>query len=101
MSSEELAILFADYDESPLPKEFGIHADNALTWAVFAALGTQWTTAIGFTAAVRTGLKYEAIPLVMAMLGVPRQARPGTFRELRQMENAALEVFAQKVKARS
>lgn len=90
--------MFADYDADPLPDQFEIHADNLECWTVFLAMSTQWNIATGMVA-VRTALKYEALGMVFRMKGVPAKRQPPIFEELRHMEAAALNVFAEKLKA--
>ena len=61
--------------------------ENVRTVEVFSMLGTQWAT--GMNGA--TGLRYEAIPVVLRLAGIPRADHPDLFAGLRIMERAALE----------
>jgi hypothetical protein len=66
----------------------GIEAwpENETTIKVFMAMGTQWN--VGMAGAV--GLRYEALPVVLDLMGVAADERPGVFAGLRVMEGAAL-----------
>ena len=97
-TTEQIGELFADYDAEPLPQQFEIHADNVETWSVFLAMSSQWNISLGVVS-VRTSLKYEALDFVFRMKRVPHKRQPVIFEELRRMENAALEVYAEKIKA--
>ncbi|MEG1971422.1 MAG: DUF1799 domain-containing protein [Burkholderiaceae bacterium] len=59
---------------------------------VFHALLTQW--AVGPVGAV--GLRYEAIPVVLRLMGVARSVWADTFAALRVMEAEALSFFAER-----
>lgn len=61
--------------------------ENETTVRIFVAMGTQWN--VGFSGAV--GLRYEALPVVFDLLGVPGDERAAAFIGLRIMEHAALE----------
>lgn len=63
-----------------------IWPENMTTVEVMAAMGTQWQT--GFNGP--TGLRYEALPVVLRLLGVPRDEHRDVFHGLRVMERAAL-----------
>ena len=69
--------------------DIDLYADTAASVEVFTSLTTQWN--IGMSGA--TGLRYEAVPLVLRMVGVPRGDWPQVFADLRIMEQAALEVI--------
>ena len=56
---------------------------------MFAALGTQWN--VGPAGAV--GLRYEVLPAIWGLCGVPRADRPDVFAALRIMEREALATF--------
>lgn len=43
-----------------------------------------------------TGLDYNALPVVMRMVGVPQKERSAVFEEVRVMEDAALEQMREK-----
>lgn len=53
---------------------------------LFAALGTQWRIAH----CGRTGLDYNALPVVMRLQQIPRAHWPDLFDAIRTMEDAAL-----------
>lgn len=76
------------------PEGFEVYPENWQSLEVFLALGTQWNWVAGFSAAVRSGLRYEAItPLFLESLGVRKRTRPQVLGDVRAMERAALEVF--------
>lgn len=52
-------------------------------------MGTQWR--VGMSGAI--GLDYNALPVVMAMTGIPENERPAVFEDLRVMETAALKAM--------
>lgn len=55
------------------------------------ALSTQWNNGFGGP----TGLKYEAIPIVFRMIGIPRSEWADLFEDMRVMESETLRVFAE------
>ncbi len=63
--------------------------DNVETVEVFAGMMTQWNVGPGGA----VGLRYEALPMVLRVRGVPAARRREVFDGLRIMERAALEVF--------
>lgn len=56
---------------------------------VFEAMKTQWNVTMGGVA----GLRYEAIPVVLKMLGVAKASRARILHGLRVMEDEVLKVF--------
>ena len=55
----------------------------------FVAMSTQWRTgAMG-----ATGLDYNALPVVMRLIGVPSAERSSVFEDVRTMEDAALSLM--------
>lgn len=52
---------------------------------------TQWNQGFGGPA----GLKYESLPIVFRMTGVPRAEWPDTFECVRVMEAEAMRVMAE------
>lgn len=60
--------------------------DNLLAVNTFVAMSTQWR--VGAVGA--TGLDYNALPIVMRMIGVPAQERANVFDDIRIMEDEAL-----------
>jgi hypothetical protein len=67
----------------------GCWPDNWQVLQVFEAMRTQWNVVQGLV----TGLRYEAIPVVMQMMGIRSKARGEIFNDLRVMENEALQVL--------
>lgn len=63
--------------------------DNLVAVNTFVAMGTQWRTGV----AGATGLDYNALPMVMRMVGVPVADRPDVFEDVRTMEDAALSLM--------
>ncbi|SCX40451.1 DUF1799 domain-containing protein [Nitrosospira sp. Nsp1] len=61
--------------------------DNWAAVIVFKHMMTQWT--MSFSGPV--GLRYEALPVVLRLLEVPRKEWADLFPDLRLMESAALE----------
>jgi hypothetical protein len=66
--------------------------DNWLPLQVFKTMDTQWN--VGQNAVI--GLRYEALPVVMDVMGVKKKARAGMLQSLRIMEQEALQVLNQK-----
>ena len=60
--------------------------------SAFSAMGTQWTVGMGGP----IGLRYEALPVVLEMITVPRDEWPQVFACLRIMESEALAYFAER-----
>lgn len=67
--------------------EIELWLENATTVQVFGALSSQWS--VGMAGLI--GLRYEAIPIVLRLLGVPRSEWGVIFEGLRAMECATLE----------
>jgi len=61
--------------------------DNVTAVEVFVDMMTQWN--VGPAGVV--GMRYEALPVVLRLRGVPPADRPDVFRCLRVMERAAIE----------
>lgn len=78
-----LGLTAEDYENA---QPFGVWPDNMTTVEVMAAMGTQWQA--GFNGP--TGLRYESLPVVLRMLGVPRSDHRDVFQGLRVMERTAL-----------
>lgn len=64
--------------------------DHWLPFLVFAALDTQWQHG---SSGQRTGLKYEAIPVVLEQFGVEKKMRADVIGAVWILEKEALEVF--------
>ncbi|MDF3821949.1 DUF1799 domain-containing protein [Leptospira sp. 96542] len=65
------------------------YPDNWMPMLVFKNMATQWVVDRGY----RIGLRYEALPVVMGALGVPKKSRADVLWALGHMEFAALEVL--------
>jgi hypothetical protein len=65
--------------------------DNLQAVNMFISMSTQWRTGMSGP----TGLDYNALPGVMRMTGIPRASWGTVFEDLRQMEDAALQVMHQ------
>lgn len=63
--------------------------ENWQVFLVFASMETQWTRSRGRV----TGLKYEAIPMVLDEFGIKKKMRAEVIAALRIMEREALEIF--------
>lgn len=79
----ELDALVGDNGEDDME----LWAENLRTVEVFSALGTQWNVGMGGL----IGLRYEAVPIVLHLLKVPRAEWGELFDGLRIMERAALD----------
>jgi hypothetical protein len=66
--------------------------DNLLAVSVFIAMGTQWRIGMGGV----TGLDYNALPVVMRSLGVPRNSKATVFDEIQILEDSALSKMHEK-----
>lgn len=75
--------------ERPETPPFQLWPENQLPVALFRDLLTQWTV----VPAGVLGLRYEALPVVMQMHGVPQAEQMVCFQALRVMEAAALAIF--------
>lgn len=94
--------MFSEVDAEPPPQNgFEIYQDNFPALMFFLRLSTQWQIAIGQTAAMRTGLRYESVKAAMDMCMIPRLDRAELFAHVSAMEHAALAVFAEKMQAES
>ena len=65
-----------------------------MTVNVFISMSTQWRAGMGGA----YGLDYNALPVVMRIISVPRSEWPEVFDGVRTMEDAALEVLRQRSK---
>ena len=70
------------------PTDFPLLPENEPTVRVWLAVGnTQWN-AVGTMAGIGwVGLRYEALPAVMDMIGIPAEQRADVFSGLRVMES--------------
>lgn len=100
LAPAELRARFGLGEVSPLraePLALEVWPENWLAVQTFAALTTQWQMG-GLGGPI--GLRYEAIPVVLRLRGVPRAEWPALFDDLRTMESAALAYFGSQMKAR-
>jgi len=74
------------------PETLDIWPEHWTAVQAFIRLGTQWQVGMGGP----IGLRYEAIPVVLGMMRVPRGEWPQAFDGLRVMEGEALRVFAER-----
>lgn len=79
-------------DEEPEDAHFDVWPENWPAVQVFAALMTQWHMSM----AGPSGLRYESIPVVLRMRGVPRSEWQNVFQGLQVMEAEALKHFAER-----
>lgn len=68
------------------------YPDNEQSVEVFRAMSTQWRESM----AGRSGLDYTPLPCVMGLLGVKRKRRRDVFEDVRTMERAVLEAWAER-----
>lgn len=80
-----LGLTAADLDDG----ETDIWPVNLTATNVFVAMTTQWQHGFGGP----TGLKYESLPVVFRMIGIPRKEWTDTFECLRLMEAEAMRVM--------
>lgn len=74
------------------PGEIELRPDEAISVSLFMALGTQWQRHA--MTGLRIGLDYAAIPPAAGMMNI--DMTPRRFADLRAMEAAALDVFAER-----
>lgn len=67
---------------------------NWPAFQVFSAMTTQWRVGMGGA----TGLDYAVLPTVMDIVGIRKKARRDVFAAVREMENEALAIFAERNK---
>lgn len=77
-------------DEGDETDGFAIWHVNWDSLCAFLDLGTQWRWAIGFGAAVRLGVDWASLDILLHRRGLGREA----FEDIVAMEAAALEEFA-------
>lgn len=77
-----------DFAEAP----FEVWPENVTAIAVFRAMSTQWN--VGMSGA--TGLRYEALPLVLRLHSVPRAEWQDVFDGVRVMETEALSIWRER-----
>lgn len=64
--------------------EIDVYPDHWVPMQVAQAMGTQWNMAPNGRV---IGFRYEALPVVMQLLEVPRKDRPEVFETLRVLES--------------
>lgn len=79
--------------EGPEPDKFGVWPENWMSVEVFSAMNTQWNI---HPMGGHSGLRYEALPVVMSCCGVRKSQRREVFSSLRIMEQTALELLRRK-----
>jgi hypothetical protein len=85
---KELASLRAAHlDYFDLVPIVPVWPENRTAVVAFLALRTQWRVGM----AGRTGLDYQAIPITLDLLEIPREQHKSVFRDLRMLEAGALE----------
>lgn len=89
---EALAAFGLKRDEVPEDAHLRVWPENWDAVQLFIALATQWQ--VGFNGPV--GLRYEAVPMVLRLRGVPRSGWPMLFDQVRLMEAEALKFFAER-----
>jgi hypothetical protein len=93
---EEIADLPLEEEVEPACCE--IWPENLTTLRMFLAMATQWDLAVFEGEAVRTNLKYTALPVVRS--GMRRKISgkewPDIFEGIRSMEAAALKVIRER-----
>lgn len=66
-------------------------------WALFLAMDTQWNlVGAGMAGAFRTGLRYEALPIAAASIGLSWPIPAPVFVDLRALEGEALRYWSAK-----
>lgn len=94
MRSEDdaLAAFGLQREDEPEDAHFDVWPENWPAVQVFAGMTTQWNVGM----AGPTGLRYESIPVVLRMRGVPRSEWADVFNGLQVMEAEALRFFAER-----
>ncbi|SEO64328.1 DUF1799 domain-containing protein [Nitrosovibrio sp. Nv6] len=86
-NSDALAALGLRWEGEVPDNDCAVWPDNWAAVMVFKHMMTQWI--MSFSGPV--GLRYEALPVVLRLLEVPRGEWPEIFPDLRVMERAALD----------
>ena len=76
--------------ERPEPEKLEIWPECVSVIRVFRAMFTQ--VSVGAAGGV-IGLRYEALPVVLRLTGIPRAEQADVFEGLRIMETEALEIW--------
>lgn len=89
--AEDLAVwgIQAPADIEVQSADFDVWPENMTTVDVLCAMGSQWN--VGMSG--RTGLRYEAIPFVLRMSGIPRAEWRDIYDGLRLAESEALRLW--------
>jgi Phage related hypothetical protein (DUF1799) len=102
IAPDDVDLMFSEVDVEPPPQAgFEVYLDAYAALMFFLRLSSQWQMVVGQTAAMRTGLRYEAVKAAMDMCMIPRVERAELFAHVGAMEHAALGVFAEKMQAES
>ena len=72
--------------EDTQDEDCAVWPDNWQTVEVFDALSTQWQGGFGGI----SGLRYEALPVVMRLMGIPKADRRDVFEDIRILEQETL-----------
>ena len=72
-------------------ESFDVWPENWDTAMIFASMLTQWSVGPGGP----VGLRYEALPIVLRLRGIPRAEWSELFEGIRVMESEALKYFAE------
>jgi hypothetical protein len=83
------AIGLTEADLGPAADSFDCYPNTFDSIAVFEAMCTQWRA--GFNGFF--GLDYQALPVVLRMLAIPRADWRGIFGDVRFMEAEALKIM--------
>lgn len=89
---EALAAFGLAREDEPEDAHYDVWPENWPAVQVFSAMQTQWSVSM----AGPTGLRYEALPVVMRLRGIPRRDWQDAFYGLQVMESEALKIFAER-----
>jgi hypothetical protein len=81
----------ADEGQDEEPEPLYLWPENLESWRLFQQVGTQWISEGG----CRTGLNYPGVEMVLRY-ECPRGRRKDMFRDIREMEVAALLAWEEK-----
>jgi hypothetical protein len=69
-----------------------VHADLWPALGIFIDLASQWTVADGF----RIGLRYEVLPMMFDLHGIPAADRRDALADIRTCEREALRLWSKR-----
>ncbi len=75
--------------EQKAPEPVGCWPENWPVLQVLDLMRTQWNVVQGGV----IGLRYESLPVVLRMLGIPKKSRAALLHGLRVMEDEVLTLF--------